>query len=686
MDKVQALARLLQPARIAVIGGDSAAEVVRQCRGIGFGGELYAVNPRRSELGGVPCVPRIEDLPALPDASFIAAPPLATLDLVRELAAIGAPGAVCFAAGFGETDGDGLALERELREAAGHMAVMGPNCHGYLNYLDNIALWPDQHGGRHCEKGVAIISQSGNIAINLTMQQRGLDLAYVISVGNCSVLGVHDYIEALLRDGRVTAIGLLIEGIDDVAAFSRAAITALRKGVPLVAFKNGRSPLGAEIARTHTGSLAGGPKLYQALFARCGIAACDTLSQFLETLKFLSVVGVLPGADIGSLSCSGGDAAIVADNAARLGLATPTLSATSAEKLAAILGPNVAVANPLDYHLYIWGDIDKLGRCFEAFLDNAYACTVLVLDYPSGGANDDTSWRITEQALMRAIDATGQRAVIVASLPETMPAAARDRLKAAGIAAMQGIEDCLFAIRAAARIGAAQSTSADIVPVRPSAPALGAVVTLDEWQSKRALATFGVTVPDGAVGPQDEVANLARRLGYPVVLKALSGDLLHKSDTGAVVLDIGNEMQLLDACDKIAVHTQRFLVERMLSPVVAELIVGVSRDPVFGLTLLLGSGGTLVELVRDTVTLLLPVRREDLDAAVATLAVDKLIGGYRGAPAADRAAMLDAIEAIVAYATGNAATLEELDVNPLLLMPDAAVAADAVLRVHRSPP
>ncbi len=686
MNRVEALGRLLRPKTVAIIGGDSAAEVVRQCRAIGFEGDIFTVNPTRAELGGIPCVARVADLPAVPDASFIAAPPQATLDIVRKLAAMNAPGAICFASGFAETGDAGAELQEALRRAAGDMAVIGPNCHGYLNYLDGVALWPDEHGGTKSERGVAVISQSGNIAINLTMQQRGVDFSYVVSIGNCGVLGLHDYVEALLEDERVSAIGLLVEGIDDIPAFSRAAIKALERGVPLVAFKNGRSARGAAISRSHTGALAGSTQLYKALFARLGVARCDTLTQFLETMKFLSIVGVLPGTSVGSLSCSGGDAAMVADNAALLGLDLPQLSDASAERLQALLGPNVAVTNPLDYHLYIWGDFEKLRACFCCVLENRYACTLLVLDYPSGKGNDVASWRVAEQALIAAMAETGERGVIVSSLPETMPAEMRDRLKHSGIAPMQGIEDCLFAIRAAAAMGAARSNVAGIEPVSvPPAPA-GEIEPLDEWQGKQALAAAGVDVPTGAICSAPDAAAVAASIGYPIVVKALTAELSHKSEAGAVAVGVQGEAALAATLQSMTPRFERFLIEKMIGPVVAEMIVGVSRDATFGLTLLIGSGGTRVELIADTVSLLLPARRADIDAAIRTLKVDALLGGYRGAPAADRGAVLDAVESIVSFAEGEADTLQELDVNPLLVTPDAAIAADVYIRKAASRP
>ena len=200
------------------------------------------------------------------------------------------------------------------------MPIVGPNCYGVLNLLDGSVLWPDTHGAERVERGVAIITQSGNIALNVTMQRRGLPIAYVVAVGNKAIGDHGHYIEALLADERVTAIGLHIEGVEDAALFSRAAILALEKGVPLVVLKTGRSRLGAEMAMSHTSSLAGPDGLYDALFARYGVSRVLDVPSFVETLKLMHMFGGLPGRRISSMSCSGGEAALIADLAEDRGL------------------------------------------------------------------------------------------------------------------------------------------------------------------------------------------------------------------------------------------------------------------------------------------------------------------------------------------------------------------------------
>lgn len=675
-----ALKRLLNPSSLAVFGGDHAAAVVRECQAIGFGGEIWAVNPRRADLHGVRCVNSVAELPGSPDASFVAVPADAAVDIIRALAEGNAGGAICFSSGFAELGAGGNDLQNELVEAAAQMPVIGPNCHGVLNYVDGVTLWPDQHGGRRVEAGVAIILQSGNIGINLTMQRRGLDISYVISVGNKAALGVHDYIDYLLDDPRVTAIGLHIESLENMAEFSAAAIRALQRGIPLVAIKTGRSKLGAAMTMSHTSSLAGADALYEALFRRLGIARTETLPEFLETLKFMSVVGPLPGSDIASMSCSGGEASIIADRAETLGLNMPAPDAATEAGLHAVLSDRVHIGNPLDYHTYIWGDLARLTACFSAMLGSGYDCTMLVLDYPSEATSETSEWEVTEDALIAAVRATGQRAVVVATLPENFPDAARDRFLSAGIAPMQGLEECLLAIRAAAFTGAVTERHALVSPVAAVALSGNRPIVCDESQSKAELAAFGLQIPRGQVCTAGEAPDAADALGFPVVVKALSTKISHKSEVGAVRINVRDRDEVHAAVDAMVHLSNRFLIEEMVVAPVAELIVGVNRDPQFGLALLLGAGGTLVELIDDTASLLLPASREEIDAALARLKISKVVNGYRGAAAGDTEALVAAVQAVAAYAHANGDSLVELDVNPLMVLSDGAVAADAFIR------
>ena len=678
------LRRLLSPRHVAVFGGRAAAEVVRQCRALGFAGEIWPVHPRHEFIEGLRCYPDVAALPAAPDASFIAVPRQGTIELVAELSVRGAGGVICYASGFAEVGGEGVALQQQLVAAAAGIALLGPNCYGMLNYLDGVALWPDQHGGQRIERGVAIVTQSGNIGLNLTMQTRGLPLACLITVGNKAGASIEAIVEALLLDPRISAIGLHIEGLNDVAAFSRVALQALHQRVPLVALKAGSSALGAQITMSHTSSLAGPDALYQALFQRLGVARAHDPGGLLETLKFLHVHGALPGRRIVSASCSGGEASLVADLAQARGLEMPALPAPAQQRLHTVLGDKVNVANPLDYHTYIWGDLAAQTECFAGLLDCRFDAHLLVLDFPRQDRCAADAWQTTVDAFIAAQAGHGARGVLVASMPEGLPEPVARHLLAQGIAPMQGLADCLDAISHAADIGAAQHRAAAITPLQALLPlTLAGARLLDEASAKQALARFGVPVPVGQVLGRAQVLPYAAALGYPVVLKALAPGLAHKTEAGAVRLNLQNDTELDAALTAMAPLSEQFLVEQMVGGALAELLVGVQRDPQFGLTLTLGAGGVFVELLRDSVTLLLPLTRADLLQALQTLQMWPMVTGYRGRGHGDVGALLDAIQAILAFATAHVDRLLELDVNPLMVLPlgRGVLAVDALIRL-----
>jgi len=676
-----ALARLLSPRSIAVIGGREAAEVIRQCERIGFEGEIWPVNPKRPEVAGRKAFASLADLPGVPDASFIAVPREATIESVATLARMGAGGAVCYASGFAEVGGDGVAAQERLVTASGDMALLGPNCYGLLNYLDGAALWPDQHGGLQTTRGVAIITQSGNIGLNLTMQARSVPLAYLISAGNKAKGDLGAMIDTLLDDDRVTAIGLHIEGLDDIESFSKAALRALDKGVPLVAIKTGRSEAGAALTLSHTSSLAGSDQLFDALFARYGIGRTKDIGTFLETLKLLHVHGPLTSRTVSSMSCSGGEAGLVADLASDAGLLTPVLPKDAEDKLFAALGPKVPLANPLDYHTYIWGDLEASTACFSAMLGAGYGMNLLILDSPRADRCDASSWEATLRAFEQAQEMTGAKAALVSSLPESMPENIGARMLASGIAPMQGLSDCMEAIRIASEIGAARLSPRAAVVKRAGVIDGSSAHMLDEPTGKSRLAHYGLTIPKGEVVAIADAAQAAERIGFPVVVKAVSDRIAHKTEAGAVRLNLKTRADVESAAHAMAHLSDHVLVEAMQSSVIAEMIIGVTRDPLFGPTLTFGSGGILVELFKDAASLLLPKSREAVESAFDQLKLAQLINGFRGRAKGDRGAAIDAIMAIAAFAEANHDHLVELDVNPVLILEQGAVAVDAMIRI-----
>ncbi len=246
------LARLLRPQTIAVIGGGPAREVVRQNDRLGFAGQVFPIHPFAAEVAGHRVFRTLDELPCAPDAVFLAVNRHLTVEYVRDLAAMGAGGVVSYASGFAEVGGEGVTLQSALREAAGSMPVLGPNCYGAINFLDGAALWPDQHGGVRVSRGVALVTQSGNIGLNLTMQRRALPIGLLVTLGNQAVVGASALVAALARDHRISAIGLHLETIDDADAFAVAVAEARAKKVFVVTVVAGASPEGAALALSHT--------------------------------------------------------------------------------------------------------------------------------------------------------------------------------------------------------------------------------------------------------------------------------------------------------------------------------------------------------------------------------------------------------------------------------------------------
>ncbi len=678
--KIANLERLLRPKSIAVIGGLEAQRVVEQCRKIGFGGEIWPVNRRRADVAGIPCVQKIEELPGVPDAAFVAIPPDATVEAVEALRKAGVGGAVCYASGFKEVGGIGVERQTALLDAAGDMAVIGPNCYGVLNYLDGAALWPDQQGGQRVERGAAVVAQSGNISISMTMQERSVPLAYVISVGNKADLGFEDYVEALSRDPRVTCIGLIAENIDNPVAFAQAVRQAKQAGKPVVVLKAGTSAKGAQATFTHTSSLAGSDRLYDAYFDRIGVARVPSLTVLMESLKLLSVFPPLAANRLVSMSCSGGEAALMADLAEKYGFDFPDFDAATDKALNDVLGDRVAVANPLDYHTYIWEDEQALTGCFTAALSADVDAGILVLDYPHPEKCDLTAWEPATRAIISAAETTGTATVVVSSLPENFPRADRDRLLDAGIVPLQGLEEAMQALRAALDAGRVSEAAVSHAP--GAGP--GSLRTLDEWRSKKLVTQFGLALPQASlVTSATEAVAAAEAIGYPVVAKAVSADLAHKTEAGAVKVNLADADALDAACATLFSLSETVLVEAMVRGAVAEVLIGVNRDAQFGLHLVVGAGGELVEVLDDAAIVLLPASRADVLAALSSLKIYRLLSGYRGRAKGDVEALLDAVEGVARLVEDHAGTLAELDINPLMVMPEgqSVFAADALVRL-----
>ena len=681
---------MLRPRSIAFIGGRGLADAMDYARELGFAGEMWTVHPSYEEIGGVRCVPTVADLPGVPDTAWIAVSTERSVDIVRELAAIGTPSAVCYAAGFSEM-GDG-GLERDLIAAAGDMALLGPNCMGMINFLDGIAVTVGDHGVLRPERGIACIAQSGTIVGNMVMSERSLPVSHMLSMGNQSVLDIADGIDAVTDDPRVTAIMLYIEGLKDAGAFARASARAFASGKPIIVLKAGVSEAGRQIALSHTGSLAGTPELYEALFERLGIISVATFPELLEMAKLLSVGQIPQGNRVMIETCSGTDSGYCADLADRYGVALPQPDEAVKVELRKVLPAIATAMNPLDVTMAQWADREAQATSLITLLQQPADAAALVINYPANGGGETYDPAI--EAMLDVRQATGLPCYVITNLPEGAPRPMRELLLAHGIVPLQGMEDAFSCLGRAARyvarrreLEAAGGPEQRIVGTGE----LQGGALLDESASKAALAAFGVAVPESRlVQGVEQAVSAAAALGYPVVVKGHGSTLAHKSELGAVAVNLRDETAVRAAAAAISAiaGVEGLLVEAMVGDAVAEMIVGIKRDPALGLALVIGSGGILTELLADSVNLILPASQADIRRAIGRLRGHALLAGFRGRPAADIDALVAAASAIAAYAQAHAETLMELDVNPVLVREEGkgAVAVDALIRLGTAAP
>ena len=676
------LERLFRPKSIAAIGGLQASRVIEQCQLLGYEGEIWPVHPNKEEVRGLRAYKSIEDLPGSPDAAYIAVNRIKTIDVVKSLRAKDCGGAICYASGFLEADETGGELQAALVEAAGNMPVVGPNCYGLINYADGALLWPDLQGGKRLEAGktgVAIIAQSSNIAINFTMQRRGLPLAYVITVGNQAIVGISDLAHNVLDDPRVTTLGIYVEGFDSVSAMESLAHKARELNKPVVIFKVGKSEQSQIAAVSHTASLVGSHAMTSEFLRRYGFGQANSIPVFLESLKLLHLYGPLNGYRISSMSCSGGEASIIADSVENRKVYFPDLSEDEKKPIQDALGPLVTVANPLDYHTYSWANREMMQAAYEGVARIGFDMNFLIIDFPNPARCDDWEWHIAVDAFEAALEKHQAKGAFVIGMHENISEEYTENYLARGLLSLYGIDEALHATEIAADIGLAWKNDFS-EPVMQLPDLTGDTVQLDEFEAKQALSAEGVPVPQGQRVMTTEAAlACANKIGYPVVLKAMG--IAHKTEQNAVRLNLNSDLELQTAVAELFELGEQLYIESMVEDALLELIVGITRDTQFGLVLTLGSGGVLVELLKDSQTLLMPARRNEVENALLKLKSAPLLDGYRGKPKADITATIDAIMAIQNYAIAQADCLVELDVNPLLIGPQntGVFAADALI-------
>ena len=689
--------RLINPRHIAFIGGTDAKIAIGEAERAGYSGLIWPVNPNRETLGGYDCFHSLEELPSIPDAVFLAIPRDGALQAIRKLADLGAGGVVCYTAGFGEADKNGLEAENLLLKYAGDMAVIGPNCYGVINYFDKVALWPFAHGGNCPGYGAAIVTQSGMFSSDITMSQRSLPLAYMISAGNQTVMGLADFVDILSEKPEVRAIGLHIEGLSDIALFEKAALKALSLNKPIVALKTGTSKIGSALTLSHTGSLSGSNELYDALFKRTGIISVDNPSQLLETLKYLCVAGCPDDKNVVGFTCSGGGATMLADHVEKIGLKFPNFGVNGSDKISELLPAIATVSNPLDYTTPIWGQPEKTEPVFqEAMAEISGQSAILIQDYPAKGLDESLIfYRNDALAFAKAAANNNIPAAICSTIPENFDKATRELLIAQGVAPMQGIHEALNAISQAVTW---KKNRSDILRNKPleiihGTSNLNNLYILDEFEGKSLLKKMNFSVPKGRIASKDLASRYAAELGFPVVLKMVGTKIIHKTEVGAVTLNLNSTSEVSKALIEMnqSVYanfpegmSESYLVEKMVKPPIAELIIGIRADAQFGLALTIGSGGIFVELIGDSSTLLLPTNLMDIEKSLKSLKLAKLLEGFRGKPKVNINLIAQEILKLAVFAEKNINTIAEIEVNPMFVYEKSVVFVDVLIHAVKA--
>ena len=673
---------------MAVVGatdrpGSYGEATLRNLEALGFPGAVWGVHPTRASVLGRACVPTLDDLPEPVDAVVVAIPAAGVPEVVRAAGRRGCGGLVVFAAGFAEA-GAG-ALQAELRAAADAAAlpVIGPNCDGLVAFHSRAALWGDALAPRPAGR-VALVSQSGNVAVNAIALGRGLRFHTVASVGNQAVVDAAALLEELAGDETVGSVALFLESDGDGERLTRALALAAERGVGVAVLKVGATAAGATAAAAHTGSLAGDQRVFRALVEEAGAAWADDVHDLLELAKALAVPGarVRPRAGSGRglaiLTCSGGDSGLGADEAGRRGLPLPPLSATTAERLEELLPAAATVANPLDYTAMIWGERERVAGIVRAVAEDP-AIDQLLLYFDEPGAMHDglrAEWDAVREGLADGAVAGGVPALLASTLPELLQDRSASALLDRGIAPVSGLRTGL-ACAAALRM-----PPGDPERLRAIAAAVAPVVPGDwiaEADAKALLRAAGVPVPEGrVVADAAGAVAAARELGGPVALKASSPTLQHKSEAGALALGVVGDDAVRAAHERVsaAAGGAPVLVEAMAAPGV-ELVVAARRDAVVP-ALVVGLGGVWTELLGDAAVVPLPATAERVEAALRSLRGAGLLTGARGALPVDLAAL-----AALAARAGDvllAEGLTLLELNPVIARPEGAIAVDAVAR------
>ena len=693
--------RLLRPRSVAIVGaspdrGTIGANALENLLLAGYQDDIHLVSRSRKEINGRPCVPSIDDLPPGVDAVVLVVPEAVVVDSVAACARRQAGSAVVFASGFAETGGEGKIKQDQLTAIARDSGLMllGPNCIGFRNFADGVALTfePVAEPVPTHKEGVAVIAQSGAMTSNLRLAllAKGVPITSAVSTGNEADLGVEDFLaDGLDRPGN-HVFALFIEQVRRPALFLELVRRARREGKPIVLLHPGRTASARETAKSHTGAFAGDYQVMRAVLQHEGVVLVDTMDELFDTVALLARWPEPSPLPIGAISNSGAFRGIAHDFCADLGLPLANLTDETKAKLKAMLPAYAAIDNPLDITTVGLANPRIFGDTAQAVLDDPGVGGVVLAFIP--GAPEFQMVRC--RSLLPAIEHSpkpvafsmfGDETKLVDEFPRTL----RER----NLPLFRSPDRALRAMAQVSAYGRARIRSTG-APKRLAQPIqIAERGPVAEYRAKEYLRSLGIAVPKGGLAKNiDEGCAIAKSIGYPVVLKAQSAALLHKSDAGGVIVGIADEtalraqwlvLQTNIARAKPGLTLDGVLIEGMAKPGL-EMIVGARRDPEWGPVLVIGLGGIWTEALKDVVLLSPDVAEDEIVAALGSLKGAALLDGLRGAPPSDKRAVAR-VAATLGALMRAAPDLLDVEINPLMAYPDGVLALDALMITAETP-
>jgi acyl-CoA synthetase (NDP forming) len=690
------LTPLLRPRSVAIVGispepSSLGATVLGNLTSIGFAGDIHLVSRSNAEIDGRRCFAAIDELPEAVDAAVLAVPRQAVIDALQACVRRKVGAALVFASGFAEMDENGRVEQERMAQIArdGALALCGPNCIGFVNLFDRVALTfeplapPTPSRGR----ALGVVTQSGAMCstLRLALLAKKLNLSCVISTGNEAQLTTEDFLAFLIDDEATQVIVLFMEEVRHPSLFLKLAARARARKKPIVLMHPGRSARAQSSARSHTGAMVGNHAVMAALVAREAIVRVETLEELIDTAEILARFSKPPVKGAAVMTNSGAFKGYALDFAEKIGLELPALSAANAEGIKAILPAFAAIENPVDVTAQSIRDATILGRTAAQLLADP-AMGSLVVSIVAGAprfAMDKAN------AIVAGISNIGKPTIVATMGDETpLPEEFSATLREKGLAFFRSPDRALRAMARATWYGRAltaehpRSTAAALPPY-PVPPA-GA---LAEYQGKALLTALGIPVPKGALARHlDEARDIAQRLGFPIALKAQSAALAHKSEAGGVILHVADDVALARAWEKLHADVGRsqeiafpldgVLVETMAPPGI-ELVIGARREGAWGAILTIGLGGIWIEALQDLRILPADINRNELIEELLALKGAPLLRGKRGTAAADLDAVADCALRLGVLVRSDP-RFTEIEINPLRVYAKGALALDVI--------